>query len=1076
MKFYKKIISVIFIFMPFFLLADINPPLNFNLTRWDSAIELTWADANSTTPVADYKIYRSTYQNLNEFYFNITFSAGGNVTKYVDSLINTYEPYYYAVQTIDLIGNTSSLSVVKPAFPYNLTITAFNAKNFLLWNSNPAITSYNIYRSTSVMGEYFAIKTSFTSNEYLDTEVTNGILYFYKIAGIYGSSEAPFSSTKSAKPFASPFPPKNLSYNISVDLSGNTNVIITWSNQNIKGTYPISGFKIYRSLVYNDESDFSGFSTSTGFVDTIPQSGLKYYYKIKTQDINGNTSNPVYFETYINGRASKPKGLTITAQELGSITLSWIQNSTYENVTVYVVYRATYEQIGQTSFNFFTDNLNLNPGEVVNYHIRALNAYGLSDFSEALTITVKPKMPLNFSLNQTEPAKIKILWNANGENENITIYNIYRVIPPASIDVNNPYYVFSTTITSGTLEFTDASANTGVFYSYAVAGVTVNASSNYVTGTVTAPLYITPVSIPQIPQNLSITAFNSYVKIFWDKNSTFEKISGYNIFKSTADIYDLYQHITKTVNNYYYDTGLNTYTTYYYKINAENYFGWASTLTAYVAVTPYVSNLIDKPSGVTLISEGDGNLKLYWNQANPADNVTSYNIYRSTVSGFYNLTPYTYTSMTYYVDISVTAGNQYYYIVKSVGITESAASDEVSGIPFIKPYPPVNISLKNIHNTILLSWASPSLKGTYQTQNQYNIYRNTSPNNFALLKSKCKDNYFIDSNVNTGLTYYYKIKSVDDNNNEDAINTYYSLNLIDVSFPPDVLVAYAGENWVTLNWKRVTLTAEAYNIYRSTISGYFGEPLAYSLSVNSYKEYTDYTVQKGITYYYVITSINSAGEGPKSNEVKITPYKIASLPSDSQIKYEIRNKKDIYLFWNKAVDGDYPIIGYVILRSNDGGAYYSEIGYVTATANPEFFDTATQWDNIYYYMIKTVDLQLNKDATYPILKIELPAPKNKLILYSNLINLSKNEKLKLKFQAVKTEKVKIKVFTLSGYYVTTLIDDKIPDGISVNNPYESSEFFWDGKNSNGEKVASGIYLIILEIKNEKVIQKVAVIK
>lgn len=120
--------------------------------------------------------------------------------------------------------------------------------------------------------------------------------------------------------------------------------------------------------------------------------------------------------------------------------------------------------------------------------------------------------------------------------------------------------------------------------------------------------------------------------------------------------------------------------------------------------------------------------------------------------------------------------------------------------------------------------------------------------------------------------------------------------MIDVSFPPDVLVAYAGENWVTLNWKRVTLTAEAYNIYRSTISGNYGEPLAYSLSVNSYKEYTDYTVQKGTTYYYVITAVNSAGEGPKSNEVKITPYKIASLPSDSQIKYEIRNKKDIYLF------------------------------------------------------------------------------------------------------------------------------------------------------------------------------------
>lgn len=1070
----KFIYTIIIILLPIFLFAEILPPSSVIPVRWDDSIEIIWQDAISTTPVAHYIIYRATYENLNETYYDVTLSTGTNVTRYVDSLINTFDTYYYAVQTVDNTGNTSSLSAVKMCLPYNLTITAFNSKNFLKWNDKINSSGFNIYRSTAPNGNFTAIAMALTASEYLDTAVLNGITYYYKLGAIHNSSEAPLSATKSAMPFVQPFPPKNLSYSVSVDISGNTNVIINWSKENTKGTYPLNGFKIYRSKIYDDENDFSGFSTSTGYIDTVPAGGYKYYYKIKTEDIAGNTSAPVYFSVYISGQPSSPENLTITSAELTSVNLSWDFNSSYENVTAYVVYRSTDEQIGITSFNYYADSITLTPGTTINYYVRALNAYGLSDFSNAVTLTVKPKRPINFNVFQDEPDKVKLKWDANGINENISIYNIYRVIPPSTIDPDTPYYVMITDTVSGIIEFIDVSINTGTFYCYAVAGVTTGAYSEYVTGSATAPLYITPVSIPSIPLNLTITAFNSYVRLNWDKNDENEMIKGYNIFRSTDDVY--YQNITITAQNYYYDTGLNTNTVYYYKINAENYLGWASTLTAYVSVTPFAANLIDRPLNVTVKSRGDGYLFLQWAASKPEDYVTQYNIYRSTNSGIYDTAPYSYTQVTYYTDTSVTAGTEYFYIIKAYGLTESAASDEVSGIPFFKPYPPINVEIENLHNKVFIKWSKPGSYGTYQSINQYNIYKSTSPGNFNLIKSKITDNYYIDSSVNTGFSYYYKIKSVDTMDNEDTSEIYYSINLTDISFPPGAIVAYAGENWVTLNWQRVTMTADSYNIYKSTVSGYYGEPYVYSLSVNTYKEYTDYNVQRGITYYYTITAVNAAGEGPKSNEIEITPYMTVKLPDNSNIRYSIENKKNIHLYWDKAIDGDYAVIGYNVLRSKDGGAYYETLGFVTATATPDFLDDKTEWNNIYYYLIKTVDSKLNQDATYPVLKVELPLPENKIRVFANLFDLSKNDRLKLRYQSIKSGKVKIKIYTLSGIFVRTLLEEDVPEGTSAENPYESQDFYWDGKNDSGEKVASGVYIILLETKDKKVIAKVAVVK
>jgi hypothetical protein len=72
---------------------------------------------------------------------------------------------------------------------------------------------------------------------------------------------------------------------------------------------------------------------------------------------------------------------------------------------------------------------------------------------------------------------------------------------------------------------------------------------------------------------------------------------------------------------------------------------------------------------------------------------------------------------------------------------------------------------------------------------------------------------------------------------------------------------------VSLSWTASTSTNVAgYNVYRGTTSG--GPYTKLNSRPLSATAYTDFAVQPGGTYYYVTTSVNSAGnESPYFNEV-----------------------------------------------------------------------------------------------------------------------------------------------------------------------------------------------------------------
>jgi fibronectin type 3 domain-containing protein len=72
---------------------------------------------------------------------------------------------------------------------------------------------------------------------------------------------------------------------------------------------------------------------------------------------------------------------------------------------------------------------------------------------------------------------------------------------------------------------------------------------------------------------------------------------------------------------------------------------------------------------------------------------------------------------------------------------------------------------------------------------------------------------------------------------------------------------------VALNWAASTSTVSGYNVYRSNVSGSgYGKV---SASLLGGVNYTDGTVQSGLTYYYVTTAVDSSGnESSYSNEAQ----------------------------------------------------------------------------------------------------------------------------------------------------------------------------------------------------------------
>lgn len=157
----------------------------------------------------------------------------------------------------------------------------------------------------------------------------------------------------------------------------------------------------------------------------------------------------------------------------------------------------------------------------------------------------------------------------------------------------------------------------------------------------------------------------------------------------------------------------------------------------------------------------------------------------------------------------------------------------------------------------------------------YNVYRSeTSGSGYSKINgSIVTSSDYIDDTVTPDITYYYVVTAVDMSMNESGYSNQDSATPYDATAPaaPTALLATPGDGTVPLDWLDNSETdLDGYNIYRSTTSGSGYSKLNGSLLSNSF--YTDNTVTNEITYYYVVTAVDtSSNESGYSTEVSATP-------------------------------------------------------------------------------------------------------------------------------------------------------------------------------------------------------------
>jgi fibronectin type 3 domain-containing protein len=1057
--------------------AGISAPGNIKATLSnDNKWELNWA-APAEPCDKYYEIFGQT---------SLTVTAGDLLGTtfsfyYKDEASLPGTEYYYKIRavgvtlTVDSQGALSPVIKTLPMPPLSAAITMIpqNSKVLLSWLTATAepMTSYNIYRSVTTTASGYTQLAAVLQNsgQYLDTGVINGIAYFYKIAGFY-NGEGPLSTPEKITPFAAPFAPGNLSGTVSV--SGN-DIVLNWSVANIRGTYDVSRFNIYKDMTSLTPAATPAASV-TSYTHTPAVKSEYYQYRITTEDVHGNTSMPAIVSVYMpDGSINTPSALAVTDVTSSRVAFTWASLNDTDQITGFKVYRDS-TAIAVTKAASYTDTSVLT-GSTYEYYVTAFKGTDPEVTGcNAITVTVLPAAPVNLTVSQTAAGVLQLWWD-NPANEDATIYNIYR-------SADGITYDSPVAITWGARTYEDlAGLALGDIYHYKLTALKESSASAW-SDTISARTVTVPVP-PLDITDIGGTPYNGYVYLSWTAESDYD-IRTFTVFYRADSTQNTLTAVSNTPDKYI--AGLTNGTGYTFRVTGTNALGSGNAAAAIsYRMTPTSSPALDKPDNLVVDSPGDSTIRLTWN---PVNGAASYDIYRTLdpiISAdvfVVNVPANTYTDVRAFTENAL-----FWYRVRAVDAQALPGADYSainSSNAFTRPGVPENVELNNTAGGILLSWTPPSAPYTYSPPG-YKIYRSTSASgDFGTAIGETNKTYYEDLCANTlQAVLYYKVKSTDSMDNSDTGTAVYTIDINQPIGPPPTLVARPGNKRVTLNWKKVT--PEYYNIYRSEDEYAFTTPVAYNINFDG-REYidTDTNIMNKTQYFYTIAAVTRGGEGPKSMTASAIPYAPPVIVKTPPVTCRKTTGKNVEITWPKADSAGsegYDITGYNIYRSRDNGWTYTLVTRTPYLAEDYsyvelFTDTSTQWDSKYTYLIKVVDWKENIDTVYDPAYIELPMPRNKLKLHANLMDLSRSQSLKWQYVLVKPGKIKVNVYTLSGVFVKNLLDTEYTLPASTLEPFESPEYLWDGTNAKGNKVASGVYLFILELNGEKTIAKIAVIK
>lgn len=336
-------------------------------------VTLSWsgAKAGGENPITAYQIHRAIepdgpYSPLNTVSSTATSGSYTVTAPTVDGM-----SYYYKIITVgtesgydsdysDYVELTCSFAAVTA--PTAVTLSATNASPNadveLSWSgatagTNNAITGYEVYRASSVNGEYSLLKTITTDATSGKTTVaapgTNLSVYVYRIKtlGTLDGSDSGMSTVYATLTctYSMPSAPTKVTVNdaSSVYVLPGSTVTLKWSGASAGANNSITGYSIYRDGVALVE----GLATTVNSYEVTAhaESGKSYSFTVVTLGEFADSAPSVARVVYSYTDPTAPTDITTKddAPPAGTrVTLEWSGAAAggYNDITGYRVYRS----------------------------------------------------------------------------------------------------------------------------------------------------------------------------------------------------------------------------------------------------------------------------------------------------------------------------------------------------------------------------------------------------------------------------------------------------------------------------------------------------------------------------------------------------------------------------------------------------------------------------------------------------------------------------------------------------------------------------------------------------------------
>jgi cellulose 1,4-beta-cellobiosidase len=164
---------------------------------------------------------------------------------------------------------------------------------------------------------------------------------------------------------------------------------------------------------------------------------------------------------------------------------------------------------------------------------------------------------------------------------------------------------------------------------------------------------------------------------------------------------------------------------------------------------------------------------------------------------------------------------------------------------------------------------------------------------------------------------------------------------------PTGLAATPGNNQIALSWNGAA-GATSYNVKRSTVNGGPYTTIASGVTTTAF---TDSTAANGVTYFYVVSAVNTFGESADSSQVSATPQAPTAPLAPTALTARASGKKKINLTWTQSASAN--VTQNRIYRSTVNGGPYSLVA--TIAASTSFNNAGLNSGTTYYYVVTAVN-------------------------------------------------------------------------------------------------------------------------